>query len=235
MMRIQKYCSEQGICSRREAEDYIVRGLIKVNGKVVRELGTQIDPEKDTVELIQERRNARAENKITVLCNKPRGYVCSKIKDEGPTIFDLFPQFTFLNTVGRLDKDSEGLILLSNDGVITRAVTGDDHLVEKEYEVHVRENLTPAKLQKLASGVDLGEGIKTLPAKVKLVAPHIFRIILREGKKHQIRRMTSAVFLTIEKLRRVRIGNLTIQGLPQGAFRELSPREIQDFRSRGVK
>jgi len=224
-MRIQKYCSENGICSRREAEDYIKRGLIKVNGKVVRELGTQIDPLKDKIQLIAARTNASNSQKMTVLCYKPRGYTCSKSRTEGPSVFSLFPEWAHLNTVGRLDKASEGLLLLSNDGRITKVVTGIDHKIEKEYEVDVREEVTKDKLRLFDIGVMIDD-IKTLPAKTKFLGPHRFIIILREGRKHQIRRMTDVVQWTVTKLKRVRIGPFTTRGLEPGMGRVLNEKEV---------
>lgn len=221
--------SEKGILSRRETEDLMLKGLITVNGKVVKELGTQIDPEHDVV-AITEAAKPLLGKKITIAFNKPRGYVSSKIKDEGPTIFDILPQFTYLNTVGRLDKESEGLILLSNDGGITRTVTSEDHLIEKEYEVTVREPLTKGKLLKMETGVRLGDSM-TLPAKTEMRGPHVFRIILKEGKKHQIRRMCSAVFLTIVRLKRIRIANLTLKGLSEASFRELTDKEVASIKN----
>ncbi len=223
-MRIQKYMSERKILSRRETEDFMLKGFITVNGKVVKELGTQIDPLKDKIEIIQSARPALGK-KITIAFNKPRGIVSSKIKEEGPTVFDLLPEFTYLNTVGRLDKESEGLLLLSNDGAITSTVTGTDHLIEKEYEVTVSEPLTPGKLKRIEGGIMLTEGM-TLPAKTKMIGPHIFKIILREGKKHQIRRMCAAVYLTITNLKRIRIGNITLKDIKQGKYRQLTDAEV---------
>lgn len=224
-MRIQKYCSEQGLCSRREAEDFIKRGLIKVNGKVVRELGTQIDPQKDKIEIISAQTNARNNQKLTVLCYKPRGYTCSKSRTEGPSVFKLFPEWGHLNTVGRLDKESEGLLLLSNDGRITKVVTGVGHTIEKEYEVEVREDITKDKLKLLSDGVMI-DSIKTLPAKTKLIGQHKFSIILREGRKHQIRRMADVVQWTVIKLKRVRIGPFTTRGFEPGMGRILNEKEV---------
>jgi len=227
-MRIQKYCSEKGLCSRREAEDYIKRGYIKVNGVVVREMGVQINPEKDKVQLSIPRKITATQSKITVLCYKPRGYTCTKSRDEGPSIFVLFPEFTQLNTVGRLDKESEGLILLSNDGRVTKAVTGEARKIEKEYEVDVREDVTQDKLNQLSRGVLL-DGIRTLPAITKSIGDHRFRIVLREGKKHQIRRMADVAQWTVTKLKRIRIGSLTSRGLEPGRGRQLSEKEISEI------
>ncbi len=224
MMRIQKYLSERKILSRREAEDFMRKGFITVNGVVVRELGTQIDPERDRVEIVKEAAPALGK-KLTLAFNKPRGIVSSKIKSEGPTVFDLLPQYTYLNTVGRLDKESEGLLLLSNDGTITSTVTGIDHRIEKEYEVTVAEPLSPSKLRKMEEGIMLSDG-KTLPARARLVSPHTFKLTLKEGRKHQIRRMCDALHLTIHQLKRLRVGPITLKGIESGKFRPLTEEEV---------
>lgn len=228
-MRIQKYLSEQKICSRREAEKYMKQGLIKLNGKTVYDLGRQIDSATDKIEFSKIPKSGTPE-KITVAINKPRNIVCSKNSEEGQTIFELLPQFKTLNTVGRLDKSSEGLILLSNDGTITNAVTGDKHLVEKEYEITVRETIRPNHIQKIEVGILLEDG-PTLPARAKMITPHQMRIILKEGRKHQIRRMLATLNLTIEKLKRIRIGRITLDSLSAGRFRTLTQLEINSLKS----
>lgn len=206
-----------------------MKGFITVNGKVVKELGTQIDPEKDKIEIIASARPTLGK-KITLAFNKPRGIVSSKIKDEGPTIFDLLPEFTYLNTVGRLDKESEGLLLLSNDGAVTSTVTGTDHLIEKEYEVTVAEPVSPSKLSKMEEGVNLEDGI-TLPAKARAVSRTTFKLTLREGRKHQIRRMCSALHLTILALKRLRVGSITLKGIESGKYRQLTDAEVASLKN----
>ncbi len=230
-MRIQKYLSQQKILSRRETEDYIRRGWIKINGKVVKELGTRIEPGVDKIEI---RPAADIKQKITIAVNKPRGIVSSKNQSEGKTIFEVLPQFSHLNTVGRLDKASEGLLLLSNDGTITSAVTGAEHLIEKEYEVSVREAIHPRKIKLMEGGIKLDDGL-TLPAKAKILSQHKFVLILKEGKKHQIRRMAAAVNLTIVQLKRVRIGNISLKGIGPGQYRTLSVKEIQNLKALAKK
>lgn len=227
-MRIQKYLSQEGILSRRETEDYIRKGLILCNGKIVKELGFKIDPEKDKIEILSNAKN-KIEQKITVAINKPRGIVSSKSRSEGETVFDIFPKFSNLNTVGRLDKESEGMLLLSNDGVITSAVTGDEHKIEKEYEIFTQEKISPWKIKQMETGIKLEDGI-TLPAKVKILSPNVFRIILKEGRKHQIRRMADAVNLTIVKLKRLRIGNISLGSLKPGNSRVLSKIEVEKLK-----
>lgn len=227
-MRIQKYLSQQKILSRREAEEYIRKGLIRLNGAIVKEMGVQMDPERDCVEVLRSTKNTVGA-KITVAVNKPRGIVSSKMETEGETIFQILPQFAHLNTVGRLDKESEGLILLSNDGTVTNAVTGDKHLVEKEYEVSVRESVTQGKLRKMAAGLNLEDG-PTLPAIAEQISPNSFALILKEGRKHQIRRMCAVLQLTVTHLKRIRIGNIYLGKLRSGEYRALTEKEIDELK-----
>ncbi len=224
--------------SRREAEDYIRKGLIKLNGKVINKMGVSIDPSKDRVEIIGLPAHGRglpaksSSQKITVAVYKPRGVVCSKNRAEGKIIFDIFPQFAHLNVVGRLDKESEGLLLLSNDGVITAIITGDDHLVEKEYKVTVRENISPWHIKAMEEGIMIDgpasgrAGKKTLPAKVKCLGVHSFLLLIREGRHHQIRKMTNALRLTVERLLRLRIGPIALLDISSGESRLLDKKEI---------
>jgi 23S rRNA pseudouridine2605 synthase len=228
-VRIQKYLSQNKILSRREAESFMLRGLVKCNGAVIKNLGFQMDPEKDKIEVLGSKATKTGEEKITVAVNKPKGFVCSRSLAEGRTVFDLLPQFKHLNTVGRLDKESEGLILLSNDGVITSAITGDEHKIEKEYEVTVRETVLAGGVKKMEEGMMLDDG-PTLPARAKKTSPHSFNIILKEGRKHQIRRMADVLGLTVTKLRRVRIGNLKLGGLGVAKFRILKESEAEGIK-----
>jgi pseudouridine synthase len=224
-MRIQKYISEQGIASRREAEELIRQGRVKLNGAVVTEMGVKIDPLKDKVEVAGAVKAGVGE-RITVLVYKPRGVTCSRNRAEGKSVFDVFSKFANLNAVGRLDKESEGLLLLSNDGLVTKAVTGEEHLVEKEYEVAVREDVLPWQIEAMERGIEL-DGRKTLPARAEKLDCHTFRLAIREGRHHQIRRMADALRLTIERLVRIRIGSIEIGELAAGQARILGSREVK--------
>ena len=225
-MRIQKYLSQKGIMSRREAEAALVKGLIKVNGEIVTELGTKIDPENDTVELVNDNTSP---NKETVAIYKPIGIVCSEIESEGKTLNQAFPHLSHLKPVGRLDKASEGLLLMSNDGIITKIITGKEVVVEKEYMVDVREDIIPGMIARLEKGVDLVDG-PTLPAKARKIDQHTLALTLTEGRKHQVRRMCDAVKLTIDNLKRVRIGHVTLEGITDGSFRKLTKEEVAEFK-----
>lgn len=230
LIRIEKYLSEQGIMSRREAKKFLLSGLISVNKKKA-EPGDKINPEIDTLSF-DKTVSKVMDTKETILVYKPRGVVSSKDTDGEKTIFDVFPQFNHLNTVGRLDKESDGLILLSNDGMITKAITGKDHLIEKEYVVTVRENITPSMMKKMSEGIKLEDGW-TRPAIAKRVNSHTFKIILQEGRKHQIRRMANACRLTIESLTRTRIHTITGPKMLPGNFKKLNQEQISDLKKTG--
>lgn len=227
-MQVQRQLALEGVCSRREAETFLRQGLVLVNGKVARP-GTQTEPGKDIVTLALAAQKGLTQ-KMTVLVYKPRGIVCSHDESEGKTIFQQFPKYKNLNTVGRLDKESEGLILLSNDGLVTKRVTGEDHVMEKEYEIATQEPIFPGKLAPLSRGMKLADG-PTLPAKVQILNRHLFRITLREGRKHQIRRMCDKIKITITSLKRIRIGEIQIGKMKPGDARTLTPVELQKLRS----
>jgi pseudouridine synthase len=219
LMNLPKYFSTHQILSRREAERAVRAGKVKVNGVIEKNPARSI-LETDKVEIVGD-----LEEKTTVAFNKPRGISSSKIADEGTNIFDLLPQFSALNAVGRLDKESEGLIFLSNDGVLAKVLTGD-HLIEKEYLVEVREEVTQTKLNAFEKGMVLNDGL-TLPAKAQMLSPHSFSLTLKEGRNHQVRRMANKVKLTILKLKRVRIGLITLDGMKTGEFRKLTSKEVK--------
>lgn len=228
-IRIEKYLSEQGIASRREAQELLKAGLILLNGKKVTETGIKIDPSQDRITL---HRNAqkKLDTKETIAVYKPRGVLSSKDTDGIKTVFDVFPDFHHLNTVGRLDKESEGLLLLSNDGLITKIITGKEHDIEKEYIVTVREDVLPAMMRRMSKGIKLRDGW-TKPAHATKVDRHTFKIILTEGKKHQVRRMANACKLTVTSLKRIRIGHITLGRMRPKQFKKLSPTEIHKFKN----
>lgn len=225
-MRLDQYMGQHNIASRREAKRLIVDGLVSVNKKVVREPGFTVT-EKDTVVLAKVAEMMHA--KTTILLYKPKGITCSTNTSEGTTLYQKFPQFKNLTYVGRLDKESEGLLLLSDDGLITKAVTGEHSDIEKEYVVTVREKVLPTHLQRIEKGMKIN-GEKTLPAKAYRDAQDTLRIILKEGKKHQVRRMANALHLTVSNLKRIRIGDLTIGSMKPGQHRRLTEKEIADLK-----
>jgi pseudouridine synthase len=223
LVRLEKHMAQTGISSRREAKELIETGKVTVNGKVVRIPGVGINPEKDTVEI----KNTGV--KEAVLFYKPRGIETSKTSPDNIDIHDKFPQFNHLPPIGRLDKDSEGLIILSNDGVLAKKITGEHSIVEKEYRVTVREDVLPVLLRRMENGITL-DGKITLPCTTKKASKNEFFIILTEGRKHQIRRMASACNLTVTRLVRVRIGDMTIGKMTAGNFKRLPDEYIQELR-----
>ena len=230
LIRIEKYLSEQGIMSRREAKKVLEKGLISLQGKKLKPGEKFTEEELKAIKLdkkVKERRNA----KKTFVVYKPRGYTSSK--DGEKTIFHAFPQFSELHTVGRLDKESEGLILLTNDGLVTKAVTGKDHKIEKEYLVEVREDISPWMIKKMERGMILEDG-PTLPAKAKKVSKHSFKITIKEGRKHQIRRMANKLKLTVLSLKRIRIHDIKIGKMLPRNFRELSREETDSLKKSGL-
>lgn len=231
LIRIEKHLANEGLASRREAKDLILSGQIKLNGKTVQETGIKINPQTDILELATSAKKKMAQ-KVTVAVHKPRNVICGDGDGKHKTVFDVFPNFKNLNTVGRLDKDSEGLLLLSNDGLITKAITDRTHPSEKEYVVTVREDVIPWMIKKFEQGIKIEGGYVTLPAKATKVDKHTFAITLREGKKHQIRRMANAVGLTITSLKRIRINSVFLDKLRPGQSRRLTNEEVASFKKK---
>lgn len=219
-MRLDQYLSDNNYASRREAKRLVEQGLVSVNKKIIKEPGFKLR-QSDTVTVADDAHKLNP--KTTVLIYKPRGVACSHNPAEGRTVFQQYPQFKDLTYVGRLDKDSEGLLILSNDGRMTKLITGTD-LVEKEYVVTVREDVMPHHLEKIQKGMKI-EGEKTEPAQAFKDGKNELRIILREGKKHQVRRMANALHLTVTSLVRTKIGPLSIGKLRPGYFRKLTKQE----------
>ncbi len=231
--RLQKLIATAGIASRRHAEELIVAGRVTVNGAVVTELGTKADPQRDHIKvngrLINPQLQAR--DKIYVLLNKPRGYLSSVSDPEGrPLVTELLPPaLGRLHPVGRLDFNTEGLLLLTNDGDFTNYVTAARNRVEKVYEVKVKGVPTDAGIQRLRRGVTLADGTRTAPAKIKRLSETQtnawYEVLLHQGRNQQVRRMFELIGHSVLKLRRVRIGFLTDEHLKPGAWRLLSPLE----------
>jgi 23S rRNA pseudouridine2604 synthase len=238
-IRLSKVMSERGICSRREADDLIARGLVKVNGEIVSELGTRIDPESQ-IELLQQGHD-KLDAKVTIMINKPIGYVSSQPEDGYKAAVELVLEHNQmagdkkrlqpshlrgLAPAGRLDIDSQGLLLLTQDGVIAKKIIGENSDVEKEYLVRVEGQLSPENMEKLRNGSMVLDGRQLLPAQVDWLNEDQLKIILREGMKRQIRRMCEAVGLRVVGLKRVRVGRLMLGSLPEGQWRFLKPGEI---------
>ena len=222
-MRLQKYLSGAGICSRRKGEEYIKAGWVKVNGKVVTELGVKVDPERDAVEV--ECDAIRSDSApIYIALNKPKGYVSSCRQQNEQVVMDLLDISDRVYPIGRLDKDSTGLLLLTNDGYLHHRLTHPSFNHEKEYEVTVAKPLPEGALRKLAEGLPM-MGTRTRPARVNRISARRFRIVLQEGKNRQIRRMVRKVGNQVTSLKRIRIANIKLGNLPSGSWRHLTKRE----------
>ncbi|MGQ0384669.1 MAG: pseudouridine synthase [Gammaproteobacteria bacterium] len=222
-MRLNKFISESGIASRREADAWIAAGRVTVNGRQG-ELGTQVE-DGDAVRVdgrpLPARRRA-----IYLALNKPRGITCTTERDVRGNILDFVRHRERIFPIGRLDKDSEGLILLTNDGDIVNEILRAEHGHEKEYEVTVDRPVTPAFLSMMAAGVRIG-GEKTRPCTIARTGPASFRIVLTQGLNRQIRRMCSALGWRAQALRRVRIMHIRLGALATGRWRELTDAEVR--------
>jgi 23S rRNA pseudouridine2605 synthase len=225
-VRLQKYLAECGLASRRKSEELITAGKVSVNGAVVIKLGIKIDPVKDKIEINGKPVKAK-EPKIYIKLYKPRGVVSSCLRQAGEeTILDLVKDVPYrLYPVGRLDKDSEGLMLLTNDGELANHLMHPRYEHEKEYLVNVELRMTNYELMGLQSGI-LIDGKKTLPAKVKLLDPTTFSITLKEGKKRQIRKMVEAVGNRVVNLKRIRIGKIILGKLLSGKYELFDPESL---------
>lgn len=238
-VRLSKLMSERGLCSRREADSYIERGWVRVDGQVVSELGSKVYPNQQVT--LERAAEARQQQRVTILLHKPVGYVSGQAEegyrpaatlvtaasrwaeDKAPTRFHP-SQLRGLAPAGRLDIDSTGLLVLTQDGRVAKQLIGDDSEVEKEYLVRVQGTLSDGGLARLNHGLTL-DGVKLRPAKVSWLNEDQLLFILREGRKRQIRRMCELVGLKVTALKRVRIGKVKLGKLPVGKWRYLGENE----------
>lgn len=232
--RLQKVLAHAGVASRRRAEDLIRAGRVTVNGAVVTELGTRVDPSRDEVR-VDGRPLRGAESRVYVLLHKPAGVVSTARDPQGRrTVLDLLPDLGVrLYPVGRLDYDSSGLILLTNDGALALRLTHPRYGAEKVYRVQVEGHPSPAALDRLRRGMRLSDGM-TAPARVREVARDAagstLEVVLREGRNRQVRRMFAAVGHPVRALVRVGEAGLTLGDLPPGAWRRLTEEEVARLR-----
>ncbi|MFZ7125917.1 MAG: pseudouridine synthase [Desulfobacterales bacterium] len=223
-IRIQKYLSEAGVCSRRRGERLIREGRVAVNGRVVTELGSRIDPEADRIEV--DGRPVQPRSRLVYIAlNKPEGVVTSCAQPGVPVVVDLVDVPERLFPVGRLDKDSTGLVILTNDGRIHHRLLHPSFDHEKEYEVTVSDRISDSALHRIARGMPI-LGSRTRPATVRRLSGDRFRIVLKEGRNRQIRRMVRKVGGQVNALVRIRIANVRLGKLPLGRWRHLSAREV---------
>ena len=239
--RVQKVLADQGICSRREAERLIAAGKVKVNGHPVG-LGDKMDPDYDKVAIDgQTVRIVRKRQYTYIMLHKPRGFLTTRSDDRGrKTVMDLVSDVpAMLRPVGRLDKDSEGLLLMTNDGAFAQAVTHPSGGISKLYRVTVQPRADEAQLLKLSSGVVLDDGTKTLPCAINVVTDEpgrtVMEMTLKEGKNREIRRMCEAVGLEVIRLKRNAEGVVKLGMLQPGKYRELTKAEVNGLRAAAAK
>ncbi len=233
--RLQKLIAAAGLASRRHAEEMIEAGEVTVNGEVVREQGTKADPARDHIKVRGKLINPLLEKqeKVYVLLNKPRGYLSALSDHERrPLVTDLVPpSLGRLHPVGRLDFNTEGLLILTNDGELTNYVTSARNHVLKVYEVKVKGVPPEEQVARLRRGIRLDDGVKTAPAQIvktdETKTNAWYEVTLREGRNQQIRRMFDSIGHSVIKLRRVRIGPVTAEGILIGQWRHLTPVEVK--------
>lgn len=228
-IRLNRFLAQAGVASRRGADRLIESGRVRVNGAVVTELGTLVLPGRDQVE-VDGQLLGTMETPRYVMLHKPAGYVTTVSDPQGrPTVIDLLGEATLearLFPVGRLDLDSEGLLLLTNDGTLTHRLLHPRYHVAKRYRVWTTPAARDVDLAQLAAGVEIEPGVATQPAVVERAGADSFDIEIKEGKKRQIRRMCEALGLTVTRLLRLTFGPLALGDLPPGAVRPLTPEEI---------
>ena len=229
-MRINKYIASSGVTSRRNADKLVTEGRVKVNGKTVTELGFDVNENNDTVSV--DGKKIALINKYTyIMMYKPKGCVCSANDECGrKTVFDYVDIDKRLFTVGRLDYDSEGLLLLTNDGALAQYITHPGNEIPKSYLVKVEGDIPAADLARLRKGVKLDDGSLTARAKVRLkeIAGNVYSydVTIFEGKNREIRRMFEAIGKEVIFLKRVAVGDLRLGGLSRGTYRYLTDKEI---------
>jgi pseudouridine synthase len=231
LIRLQKYLADKGVASRRKCEEFISDGLVKVNGKVVTELGTKVDPETDLVEYNEKKIESIKSDYIYIMLNKPVGYITSlkQTDSSSPLVTDLLKKIKErVYPVGRLDKDSSGLLLLTNDGDFAYKLMHPSFEKEKEYIVTTEQTVTRTMIERFQNGIMI-EGKKTSPAKVKRLELTKISIVLSEGRNRQIRKMLQKVGNTVVSLQRIRINDLSLGNLKEGEYRFLTKAEVKDL------
>ncbi len=235
MIRLNKYIASCGVCSRRKADELISDGKVKVNGLDVDNLGMQINEKKDVV-TVYDKIIKLEKSKVYIMLNKPKGYITTNDEQfNRPSTVDLIDEEVRVFPIGRLDMDTEGLLLFTNDGEFANELIHPKNKVEKTYIVKVKEQeVTPVKIEKLKKGVDIGDYV-TKPAKVRLMTKNQLEIIIGEGRNRQIRKMCEVLDIEVYNLKRISIGNLELGDLEVGKYRHLKPREVLSITTKNKK
>lgn len=228
-MRINKYLAECGLSSRRKCEAFVLDGRVKINGKLVTELSTEV--KNNDVVTVDDNKVQPIKKHVYIIMNKPKGYVCTASDEFGrKTVLDLIKDCSErIFPVGRLDYDTEGLLILTTDGDLANRLTHPRHEITKTYVAKVEGEIAEEELDKLRSGVIL-DGVKTKKCKIKLLdvseGTSRYEVVISEGRNRQVRRMFESINKEVIFLKRVAIGDLRLSGLNRGAYRNLSPEEV---------
>ena len=234
-MRLNKYLADCGVASRRGCDAIIAQGRIKINGKTVTQLGIDVNPDNDTVSLDGKRLKPKRRD-VYVMLHKPKGVVCTAKDDKGrKTVLDLLDVKARLFPVGRLDYDSEGLLILTTDGELAQHLTHPSNEVPKTYVAKVEGRLTEADLNPIRNGIEIEGGYVTKKCRAHIIETNKeytkVELTLREGKNREIRKMFAAIGREVILLKRTKVGELTLRGLERGAFRKLSAEEVAYLKS----
>lgn len=233
-LRLQRYLARSGVASRRSSENLITAGRVKVNGEVVTQLGTKVDPLSDRVE-VDDKVIEWDTAPTTIMLNKPAGVITTmKAQSDKPIVADLVPvdDYPGLYPIGRLDSDTTGILLFTTDGDLGNLLLHPSHHVSKTYVAQLEEPITEEAMQSLREGVVLDDGL-TAPAEVEVVADDVcaVRLTIHEGRYHQVKRMLDAVGFPVVSLHREKFGSLVLNDLPEGSWRELTDQEQAELRA----
>lgn len=229
-LRLNKIIAQSGISSRRKADELILEGKVKINGEVVTSLGVLADPEIDKIEVSE--RPLKLEKKVYILLHKPKGYTTTtKDIHAEKTVFELLPKLPFrLYPVGRLDKDTSGLLILTNDGLLSYQLTHPKFEIDRVYEVLIKGGLLDENIKNFEKGGLLIDDYKTSPCKIKIIAKDNnktkLQLTLHEGRKHQIRKMFVLTGHQVIALKRIQFGKLKLDDLKEGKWKYIKPEEI---------
>lgn len=225
-MRLDKYISDMVTSSRKEAKKLINKKRVKVNGEIILDEGYKVNEHNDII-MIDEKQIIYQQFHYYIL-NKPKGLVTSTI-DENPTVMSLIHEYPKYNLapVGRLDKDTEGLLLITDDGILSHLLTSPKHHVDKTYYVELLKDISISDIQKLEEGIILDDGYKTKEARVKMISPKTIELTIHEGKYHQVKRMLESVNNKVTYLKRISFGPLNLGNLELGTYRELTEKEVE--------
>ena len=229
MERLQKIIARAGICSRREAEILILNGKVSVDGKIITELGVKADSNQKIC--VNGKPISICSEKIYILLNKPRGYVSTTHDERGrKTILDLIPISERIYPVGRLDLNSEGLLILTNDGDLTNSLLHPRFEIKKTYRAKISGSITEEILDKLRAGIELDDGL-TAPAEIYRLDNDLIEITIHEGRNRQVRRMFAAIGYDVKRLKRVKFAFLTLEGVSVGKYRYLTADEVTELKN----